>query len=190
MPARPFPLRRSRRNRPRPHHRMSPLSAMQASPARQWISHCLLRRAGSICCGHPRGADGRQGPGSHTCLGRHYHLQWPPVAWSGGYYHWWISVPAILGQGQAQGDRRSPPSMAALRAHHQRVPTRMGLSGKRRQSYQHRLSRGPRRAGRAGLSSYGRIVYGGRSRRAAQATAAVCSGPRRMFQAGETRHSF
>ncbi len=149
------------------------------------ISHCVLRRAGSLCCGHPRGADGRQGPGYGTCLGRHYHLQRPPMAWHGGYPHWRLSVPAFQRRRQAPRRAGSPPSMAALRADHRGMPPRMGVSGKRRQSSQPRISRGQRRVGRPGLRRYGRIVYGGRSRRAAQAPAAVH--PRQTKRTGRHR---
>jgi len=149
------------------------------------ISHCVLRRAGSLCCGHPRGADGRRGPGYSTCLGRRWNLRWPPMARNGGYPHWRLSVSAFQHCGPAQGRGRSPPSMAAFRADHWGVPTRMGVSGKRRQSSQHRISRGQRRVGRLGLRRYGRIVYGGRSRRAAQAPAAVH--PRQTKPTGQHR---
>ncbi len=137
------------------------------------VSHCLLRRAGKLCCGHPRGADGRRGPGSGTSVGRHYHLRWPPLAWHGGYPHWRLSMSTFQRRGEAPRRGGSPPFMATFRADHRGMPPRMGVSGKRRQSSQPRLSRGQRRAGRPGLRRYGRIVYSGRSRRAAQAPAAV-----------------
>jgi len=155
MSAWPVALRRSRRDRPRAHRRSSR------------VSHCVLRRAGKLCCGHSRGADGKRGPGSRTCLGRRWKFRWPPVAWHGGYPHWRLSVSAFQHRGPAQGRGGSPPSMAAFRADHRGMPPRMGVSGKRRQSSQPRISRGQRRAGRPGLLRYGRIVYGGRSRRAA-----------------------
>jgi hypothetical protein len=174
MPARPLALRRGRRDRPRAHHRVPR------------VPHCLLRRAGKLRCGHPRGADGGQGPGFGTSVGRHYHLRRSPVAWSGGYLTGRIPLHPFQRRGQTQGGRRPPAFMAALRAHHLRMPTRMGVSGKRRQSYQPRISRGPRRAGKAGLQGYGRTVYGGRSWRAAQTPAAVCSGPRQMWRGAAT----
>jgi hypothetical protein len=101
-PVRIVPLRRSRRSRPRPAHR----------PRR--ISNCGLRRAGSLCGGHARGADGGHGPGSRACLGRRCQLRRQTVARSGGYRPWRLSVPAFLHR-RTQARRQRPKASLAPR---------------------------------------------------------------------------
>lgn len=101
-PVRIVPLRRSRRSRPRPAHR----------PRR--ISNCGLRRAGSLCGGHARGADGRRGPGSRACLGRCCQLRRQTVARPGGYRPWRLSVPAFQHR-RTQARRQRPKAPLAPR---------------------------------------------------------------------------
>ncbi len=161
MPLRPLALLRRRRARARPAHRLSP------------ISHCVSCRTGRLRRGHPRGADGRQGPGAGSCVGRRCLLRRPTVAWSGGHRHCGLPVPIVQRGGQAEGCKRSPPPLAACRPHHRRMHAALRLSRECRPSSPPRLSRGRPRPGRHGLQSCGGPVHGGGSRRAPQARAAV-----------------
>ena len=157
----PLPLLRRRGARPRARHRLSPISC------------CGPCRTGNLRRGHPRGADGRRGPGSGACLGRRYQLRRPPLARRGGHRHCGLSVPAVLGRGQAPGRGRPAPSLAACRAHHRRGRAALRLPRKCRPSSPPRLPRSRRRTGRHGLPPCGGPLHGGGSRRAPQARAAV-----------------
>lgn len=157
MPLRPLPLLRRRRARPRARHR------------RPRISCCGPCRTGNLRRSHPRGADGRRGPGSGTCLGRRCQLRRPPVARRGGHRHCGLSVPAVFRRGQAPGRGRSASPLAACRPHHRRNQTALRLPRECRPSSPPRLPRSRRRTGLHGLQACGRPLHGGGSRRAPQA---------------------
>ena len=131
------------------------------------MSNGKLRRS------HSRGADGRRVPGSGCCLGRCWNLRRPPLARRGGHRHCGLSVPAVLRRGQTPGRRRPTPSLAACRPDHRRGRAALRLSRECRPSSPPRLPRSRRRTGRYGLPPCGRPLYGGGSRRAPQARAAV-----------------
>ena len=95
-PARALALRRRRRARPR------------ARPRLSRISHCGLRRAGSLRRGPARGADGRRGPGSRACLGRRCQLRRPPVARRRGHRRL-RAIRASRSRSPAGGWRRPTP---------------------------------------------------------------------------------
>ena len=172
MPLRPLALLRRRRAGTRVAHRLSPLP------------NCVSCRTGRLCRGHPRGADGRQGPGGGASLGRRCHIRRPPVAWNGGHRHCGLSVPTFQFGGQAKGRGRPPPPLAACRAHHRRGRTTLRLPRECRPSSPPRLSRGRRRPGPHGLPPCGGSLHGGGSRRAAQARAAVRARPQGRRPAG------
>ncbi len=161
LPLRPLALLRRRRAGTRPPHRVPP------------IPNCVSCRTGGLRRGHPRGADGRQGPGAGASLGRCCHIRRPPVARSGGHRHCGIPVPAVQRRGQAEGGKRPPPPLAPCRSHHRRGRTALRLPRECRPSSPPRLSRRRRRPGRHGLPPCGGPVHGGGSRRAPQARAAV-----------------
>ncbi len=174
-PVWPLALLRGRRSRTRPARRLPP------------ISICVSCRTGRLRRGHPRGADGRQGPGAGSCVGRRCHLRRPPVAWNGGHPHCGLSVPTVLRCRQAQGRERSPPPLAACRPHHRRMRAALRLSRECRPSSPPRLSRGRRKPGRHGLQTCGGPLHGGGSRRAPQARAAVRPCPTGRRPAGRPR---
>ena len=175
MPVRPLPLLRRRRARPR------------ARPRPPRISYCGLRRAGRLRRSHARGADGRRVPGSGCCLGRCCQFRRPTLARRGGHRHCGLSVPAVLGRGQAPGRRRPAPSLATYRPHHRRNQTALRLPRECRPSSPPRLPRSRRRTGRHGLQACGRPLYCGGSRRAPQARAAVHPRHPRGRRAGRPR---
>lgn len=175
MLLRSLPLLRRGRARPRAHHR---------NPR---ISCCGLRRAGRLRRVHPRGADGRRGPGSRACLGRHCHLRRPPVAPRGGHRHCGLSVPAVLSGRQAQGCRRPAPPLAACRPDHRRGRAALRVPRECRPSSPPRLPRSRQRTGRHGLQACGWPLHGGGSRRAPQARAAVHPCHPRGGRAGRPR---
>ncbi|CAM3048677.1 hypothetical protein SAMN04488021_13234 [Paracoccus aminovorans] len=175
MPLRPLPLLRRRRARSR------------ACPRHPRISCCGLCRTGNLRRSHSRGADGRCVPGSRACLGRHWHLRWPPVARRGGHRHCGLSVPAVLRRGQAPEYRRPAPPLAPCRPHHRRGPAALRLPRECRPSSPPRLPRSRRRTGRHGLPPCGRPLHGGGSRRAPQARAAVHPRRPRGGQVGRPR---
>lgn len=157
MPVRPLPLLRRWRSRPRPHNR------------HPRISCCGPCRTGNLRRSHSRGADGGRVPGSRTCLGRRCQLRRPPVARRGGHRHCGLSVPAVLGRGQAPGRGRPAPPLASCRPHHRRGRAALRLPRECRPSSPPRLLRSRRRTGRNGLPPCGRPLHGGGSRRAPQA---------------------
>ena len=161
MPLRPLALFRRRRSRPRAHHR------------HPRISCCGPCRTGNLRHGHPRGADGRRVPGSGCCLGRCWNLRRPPVARRGGHRHCGLSVPAVLGRGQAPGCQRPAPPLAACRPHHRRGRAALRVPRECRPSSPPRLPRSRQRIGRHGLPPCGRPLHGGGSRRASQAREAL-----------------
>ena len=175
MPLRTLPLLRRRWARPRARHR----------PA--WISCCGPCRTGNLRRSHPRGADGRRGPRSGTCLGRRWNLRRPSLARRGGHRHGGLSVPAVLCRGQTPGCRRPAPSLAACRPHHRRNRTALRLPRKCRPSSPPRLPRSRQRTGRHGLQACGRPLHGGGSRRTSQARAAVHSRHPRRGRTGRPR---
>ncbi len=175
MPVRPLALLRRRRARPR------------AAPRMPRISCCGLRRAGRLRRGHPRDADGRRGPGSGACLGRRCHLRRPPLARRGGHRHCGLSVPAVLGRGQAPGHRRSASPLAPCRPDHRRDRAALRLPRERRPSSPPRLPRSRRRTGRHGLPRCGRPLHGGGNRRAPQARTALHPRHPRGGRAGRPR---
>ncbi len=161
MPLRALPLLRRGRARSRARH------------CHPRISCCGPCRTGNLCRSHSRGADGRRVPGSGTCLGRYCHLRRPPLARRGGHRHCGLSVPAVLGRGQAPGRGRSASSMAPCRPHHRRGRAALRLPRECRPSSPPRLPRSRRRTGRHGLPPCGRPLHGGGSRCAPQARTAV-----------------
>jgi hypothetical protein len=122
-----------------------------ASTSQNPIPHCLFRRAGSLRRGHPRGADGGQGPGSRACLGRCQSLRWPPVAWQGFSRHWRIPLPAVFLRRPAARQERPPPSLAGHRPDRRRSRPGMVLLRKRRRSPQCGSRRGLPRPSPHGL---------------------------------------
>jgi len=175
MPARPLPLLRRRRARPR----------TATCPPR--ISYCGLCRAGNLCRSHPRGADGRRVPGSGCCLGRRWNLRRPTVARRGGHHHCGLSVPAVLGRRPTARQRGSAPPLAPCRPHHRRGPAALRLPRECRPSSPPRLPRSRQRIGRHGLPPYGRPLHGGGSRRAPPARTALHSRHPRRLRAGRPR---
>lgn len=161
MPVRPLAVLRRRRTRPRACHR------------HPRISCCGPCRTGNLRRSHSRGADGRRGPGSRACLGRRCNLRRPPVARFGGHRYCGLSVPAVLRRRQTARHRGSAPPLAACRPDHRRVRATLRLSRKCRPSSPPRLPRSRQRTGRHGLPPCGRPLYGGGSRCAPQARAAV-----------------
>ncbi|PWJ17602.1 hypothetical protein SAMN05421539_106213 [Jannaschia seohaensis] len=175
MPVRPLALFRRRRARPR------------TAPRMPRISHCGSCRAGRLRRGRPRGADGRRGPGSGSCLGRRCHLRRPPLARRGGHRHCGLSVPAVLRRGQAQRRGRPAPPLAACRPDRRRNRAALRLPRERRPSSPPRFPRSRRRTGRHGLPPCGRPLHGGGSRRAPSARAAVHPRPPRARLPGRPR---
>lgn len=175
MPLRPLALLRRRWHRPRPHHRHAR------------ISNCGPCRTGNLRRSHSRGADGRRGPGSRACLGRCCQLRRPPLARRGGHRHCGLSVPAVLGRGQAPGCRRPAPPLAACRPHHRRNRAALRPPRECRPSSPPRLPRSRRRTGQHGLPPCGRPLHGGGSWRAPQARAAAHSRHPRGGRAGRPR---
>ncbi len=175
MPLWPLALFRRRRARPRAHHCLSRISC------------CGPCRTGNLRRSHPRGADGRRGPGSHACLGRRCHIRRPSVARRGGHRHCGISVPAVLGRGPTARHRGSAPSLAACRPYHRRMRATLRLPRKRRPSSAPRFPRSRQRTGRHGLQACGRPFYGGGSRCAPSARAPVHPRHPRGGRAGRPR---
>lgn len=159
---------------------LRPLSMFWSRRHRSWahyrhprISNCGPCRTGNLRRGRSRGADGRRGPGSGTCLGRRCQFRRPPVARRGGHRHCGLSVPTVLHCRPTARQRRPAPPLAACRAHHWRGRAAFRLSRECRPSSPPRFPRGRRRAGRHGLPPCGRPLYGGGSRCSAQTRAAV-----------------
>jgi hypothetical protein len=175
MPPRPLALFRRRRPRPRACHR------------HPRISCCGPCRTGNLRRSHSRGADGRRGPGSGTCLGRRCHLRRPPMARRGGHRHCGLSVPAVLRRGQAQGRRRPAPPLAACRQDRRRDRAALRVPRECRPSSPPRLPRSRRRIGRHGLPPCGGPLHGGGSWRAPQARAALHPRPPRARPPGRPR---
>jgi hypothetical protein len=175
MPVRPLPLFRRWRARPRARHR------------HPRISCCGPCRTGNLRRSHSRGADGRRVPGSGYCLGRRWNLRWPLVARRSGHRHCGLSVPAVLGRGQATGRGRPAPPLAACRAHYRRVRATLRVPRKCRPSSPPRLPRSRPRTGRHGVPTCGRPLHGGGSRCAPSARAALHSRHPRGGRTGRPR---
>ena len=175
MPLRPLALFRRRWSRPRAHHRYPRISC------------CGPCRTGNLRRSHSCGADGRCVLGSGCCLGRSWNLRRPPVARRSGHRHCGLSVPAVLGRGQAAGRGRPASPLAARRPHHRRGRAALRLPRECRPSSPPRLPRSRQRTGRHGLPPCGRPLHSGGSRRAPQARAALHPRPPRARQPGRPR---
>ncbi len=124
MPVRPLALLGRRRARPR------------SAPRMPRISHCESRRAGRLRRGHPRGADGRRGPGSRTCLGRRCYLRTA-----------------------ALGATRWTSSLRAIRA--SRSPSRASAGARTTRATSGRMRKAPADARRAAARSAAMLVLAG-----------------------------
>ena len=161
IPLLPLAVLRRRRARPRACHR------------HPRVSNCGPCRTGNLRCSHSRGADGRRDLGSRACLGRRCQFRRPSVARRGGHRHCGLSVPTVLRRRPTPRQRRPAPPLAACCPHHRRGRTTLRLPRECRPSSPPRLPRGRQRIGRHGLPPCGRPLYGGGSRCAPQARAAV-----------------
>lgn len=175
MPLRPLALFRRRWSRPWAHHR------------HPRISCCGPCRTGNLRRSHSRGADGRCVPGSGCCLGRCCHLRRPPVARRGGHRHCGLSVPAVLGRGQAPGRGRPAPPLAPCRPDRRRDRAALRVPRECRASSPTRLPRSRQRTGRHGLPPCGRPLHGGGNRRASQARTSLHPRHSRGGRAGRPR---
>ena len=175
MPIRPLSVFRSWRHRPWAYHR------------HPRISNCGPCRTGNLRRSHSRGADGRRVPGSRACLGRCWNLRRPLMARRGGHRHCGLSVPAVLRRGKAPGCGRPAPPLAACRPDHRRGRAALRLPRECRPSSPPRLPRSRQRTGRHGLQACGGPLYGGGSRRAPQARAALHPRHPRRGRAGRPR---
>ena len=98
---------------------------------RRRLSLCGLRRAGRVRCGPPRGADGRPGSGSGSCLERSRDLRWQALERTRGYRLFWLPVSAIKHRRRTKRNRGRPLALAPHQKNHSRSTTATRLPGER-----------------------------------------------------------